>query len=67
MRKEYNSVLLTPTEADKIGCFGWYRYIGETQISARYIGLSPINRNRKNWYCFGRSWAWNCYWNNWYI
>jgi len=32
MRKEYNSVLSTPTEADKIGRFGRYRYIGETQI-----------------------------------
>jgi len=31
MREEYNSVLSTPTEADKIGR---YRYIGKTQISA---------------------------------
>jgi len=32
MREEYNSVLSTPTEAEKIGRFG--RYIGKTQISA---------------------------------
>jgi len=38
MREEYNSVLSTTNEADKIGRFG--RYIGKTQISARYIGLS---------------------------
>ena len=37
MREEYDSVLSTPTEADKIGRFGRYRYIGETQISARPI------------------------------
>jgi len=42
MREEHNSVLSTPTEADKIGCFGRYRYIGETQISAQYIGLSLV-------------------------
>jgi len=40
MREEYNNVLSTPTEADKIGRFGRYRYIGKTQISANYIGLS---------------------------
>jgi len=41
MREEYNSVLSTQfTEADNIGHFGLYRYIGKTQISARYIGLS---------------------------
>jgi len=34
MHEEYNSVLSTPTEADKIGRFGRYRYIGKTQISA---------------------------------
>jgi len=34
MREEYNSVLSTPTEADTVGHFGLYRYIGETQISA---------------------------------
>jgi len=34
MREEYNSVLPTPTEADKIGCFGRYRYISKTQILA---------------------------------
>jgi len=38
MREEYDSVLSTPAEADKIGRFGRYRYIGKTQISARYIG-----------------------------
>jgi len=32
MREEYNSVLSTPTEADKIGRFRRYRYIGKTQI-----------------------------------
>ena len=42
MREEYNSVLATPTEADEIGRFGRYRYIGETPISARYVGLSLI-------------------------
>jgi len=30
MHEEYNSVLSTPTEADKIGRFRWYRYIGKT-------------------------------------
>jgi len=34
MREEYNSVLSTPIEADNIGRFGRYRYIGKTQISA---------------------------------
>jgi len=34
MREENNSVLTRPTEADKIGRFGRYRYIGKTQISA---------------------------------
>jgi len=29
MRGEYNSVLSTPTEADKIGRFGRYRYTGK--------------------------------------
>jgi len=33
MREEYNSVLSTPTEADEIGRFGRYRYIGKTHIS----------------------------------
>jgi len=37
MREEYNSVLSTPTEADKIGHFGRYRYIGKIKISARPI------------------------------
>jgi len=40
MREESNSILSTTTVADKIGRFGRYRYIGKTQISARYIGLS---------------------------
>jgi len=43
MREEHNSVLSTPTEADKIGHFVWYRCIGETQISAWYIGLAAIS------------------------
>jgi len=34
MREEYISVLSTPIEADNIGRFGRYRYIGKTQISA---------------------------------
>ena len=34
MREEYNSVLSTPIEADNIGRFSRYRYIGKTQISA---------------------------------
>ena len=34
MREEYNRVLSTPIEADIISRFGWYRYIGKTQISA---------------------------------
>jgi len=34
MREEYNKVLSTPTEADKISHFGRYRYINKTQISA---------------------------------
>jgi len=38
MREEYNSVLSTPTEADKVDHFGRHRYIDETQISARDIG-----------------------------
>jgi len=32
MREEYNSVLSAPIEADNIGRFGRYRYIGKTQI-----------------------------------
>jgi len=43
MCEECNSVLLTPTEADKIGHFGQYRYIGKTQISAIYIGQGDIS------------------------
>ena len=34
MCKEYNSVLSTPTEANKISYCCQYRYIGKTQISA---------------------------------
>jgi len=41
MREEYNSVLSTATEADKIGRFGRYRYIGKTQISARPVVNCP--------------------------
>jgi len=43
MREEYNGVLSTPNEADKIGHFGRYRYIGKTQISARYISQADIS------------------------
>jgi len=48
MREEYNSVLSTPTEADKIGQFGRYRYIGKTQISARpiYRSISSVGDTR---------------------
>jgi len=42
MCEEYNSVLSTPFEADKIGCFGRYRYIGKTLISTQYIGQADI-------------------------
>jgi len=49
MREEYNSVLSTPIEADNIGRFGRYRYIGKTQISADisvdlYFILSPVQQ-----------------------
>jgi len=43
MREEYTSVLPIPTEADKIGRFGRYQYIGKTQISADYIGQANIS------------------------
>jgi len=33
MCEEYNSVLSTHIEADNIGRFGRYRYIGKTHIS----------------------------------
>jgi len=39
MREEYNSVLLTPIEADNIGRFDRYRYIGRFD-RYRYIGRS---------------------------
>jgi len=42
MREEYNSALSTPTEADKIGCFGRYRYIGKPKYR-------PIYRSISNW------------------
>jgi len=42
MLGEYNSILSTPTEAGNIGHFGQYRYIGKTQISARYIREADI-------------------------
>jgi len=44
MREEYSSVLSTPTEADKIGRFGWYRYIGKSQICARPIIYQWISK-----------------------
>jgi len=34
MRQEFYSILSTPGEADKIGHFGQYQYIGKTQTSA---------------------------------
>jgi len=59
MREEYNSVLSTPTEADKIGRFGRYRYIGETQISARNIGPARkfyLDLGLLQKYCFMLGW-----------
>jgi len=52
MREEYNSVLSTPTEADKIGYFGRCRYIGKTQISARptYRSISSQNLYERGWW-----------------
>ena len=44
MREEHNSLLSTPTEADKIGYYGRYRYIGKTQLSAD-ISARPIYRS----------------------
>jgi len=41
--EEYNSVCSRPTEADKIGPFGQYRYIGKIQILARYIGDADVS------------------------
>jgi len=38
------SVSSTPTKADKIGCFGQYRYINETQTSARPIYQSSLTK-----------------------
>jgi len=43
MLEEYNSILSTPTEADNIGHFDQYQYIGETQIAARYIRQADIS------------------------
>jgi len=48
MHEEYSSVLSTPTEANKIGCFGQYRYVGETQVLAWYINLSLIKSEYKH-------------------
>jgi len=42
MREEHNSVLSTPTEADKIGRFD--QHIGKTEISAD-ISARPIYRS----------------------
>jgi len=41
---EYNSVLSTLAEAENIGRFGRYRYVGKTQISAD-ISARPIYRS----------------------
>jgi len=49
MREEYNSILSTPTEADKIGRFGRYRYIGKFQILA-HISAMLIYRSISNYY-----------------
>jgi len=45
MREEYNSVLSTPTEADKFGRFGRYRYIGKKTNIGRYFGRSLVITN----------------------
>jgi len=37
----------TPTETDKIGHFGWYRYIGKTQISVDLYLLLFLNDEYK--------------------
>jgi len=39
MHEEYNSILTTTAEANKIGWFDRYWYISKTQISAWYIQL----------------------------
>jgi len=49
MREEYNSVLSTLAEADKIGRFGRYQYIGKTQISAGPIYQSISKHNLENY------------------
>jgi len=41
MCEEYDSALSTPTEADFIGHFDWYRYIGKTQISVHLCSELP--------------------------
>jgi len=43
MDEEYNNVLLTSTEVEKIGHFGRYQYICKNQISANYIGQADIS------------------------
>ena len=48
MLEVYTSILSTPAEADKIGRFGRYRYIGETQISVRPTYRSVSNRYFSN-------------------
>jgi len=48
MREEYNSVLSTRTDADKISHFGRYRYIGKSQMLAADISVSI------------QKYAWNC-------
>jgi len=42
MRKEYNSVLSTPTEPNKIGRLRLFRYISKIEISAD-IGVADAN------------------------
>jgi len=42
MRDEYNIILSTPIEADNIGRFGQYRYIGKTQISADILAKKML-------------------------
>ena len=42
MCEEYTSIVSTPTEANQIGRFDRYQYIGETQILAWYTGQASI-------------------------
>ena len=47
MRDEYNIILSTPIEADNIGRFGQYRYIGKTQISADILAKKNVKNSKR--------------------